>query len=83
MILMWQVFFFAEGVATVGKRIEWVIDDCKLLSGTARDFDAERASEGLTIGTSIHLKPKTAALSHTLKRGPARAAPTGAQHSCS
>ncbi len=59
------------------ERIEWVIASCKLLAAIGDEFDETRPFDGLTIGTGIHLEPKTAALLMTLKRGGARVVATG------
>ena len=58
-------------------RLEWVGRNCRLLHATAAEFDQTRPLEGLTIGASIHLEPKTVALLQTLKRGGARVVATG------
>jgi adenosylhomocysteinase len=59
------------------ERIEWVISSCKLLSEIGDEFDDTMPFEGLTIGTGIHLEPKTAALLLTLQRGGAHVVATG------
>jgi adenosylhomocysteinase len=58
-------------------RIDWVSNSCSLLRETARDFARTRPFEGLSIGTAIHLEPKTAALLMALKAGGARLVATG------
>lgn len=58
-------------------RIEWVGSSCRLLVDTAAEFVRTRPFAGLTIGTSIHLEPKTAALLETLRTGGARVISTG------
>lgn len=58
-------------------RIEWVGSQCRLLSLIAEEFDETQPFKGLTIGTGIHLEPKTVALLLTLKRGGARVISTG------
>ena len=58
-------------------RIEWVGSQCRLLSRIADEFDETQPFKGLTIGTGIHLEPKTVALLLTLKRGGARVISTG------
>ncbi|MGO4566666.1 adenosylhomocysteinase [Rhizobium sp. 2YAF20] len=58
-------------------RIDWVSNSCSLLRETAGDFARTRPFEGLTIGTAIHLEPKTAALLMALKAGGARLVATG------
>jgi adenosylhomocysteinase len=59
------------------ERIEWVISSCRLLSTIGEEFERTRPFEGLTIGTGIHLEPKTAALLMTLQRGGAQLVATG------
>ncbi|MGO4840705.1 adenosylhomocysteinase, partial [Rhizobiaceae sp. 2RAB30] len=58
-------------------RVEWVGASCRLLARTAEEFARTRPFAGLTIGTSIHLEPKTAALLETLRAGGARVISTG------
>ncbi len=58
-------------------RIEWVRQSCRLLSSIATEFAASRPFDGLTIGTGIHLEPKTVALILTLQAGGARLVSTG------
>jgi adenosylhomocysteinase len=58
-------------------RINWIIASCRLLAATTADFQRDRPFEGLTIGTAIHLEPKTAALLLTLAAGGARIVSTG------
>lgn len=58
-------------------RIEWVGSQCRLLSVIAEEFDETQPFKGLTIGTGIHIEPKTVALLLTLKRGGARVISTG------
>lgn len=58
-------------------RIEWVGSSCRLLAGTAAEFARTQPFAGLTIGTAIHLEPKTAALLDTLRIGGARVISTG------
>jgi adenosylhomocysteinase len=58
-------------------RIDWVARSCRLLAATAEEFRRTRPFDGLTIGTAIHLEPKTAALLATLKAGGARVIATG------
>ena len=52
-------------------------ESCRLLSGIAHEFAATRPFAGLTIGTGIHLEPKTVALILTLASGGARIISTG------
>lgn len=58
-------------------RIDWVGQSCTLLRETATEFERTQPFEGLTIGTAIHLEPKTVALLMTLKAGGARLVATG------
>ncbi|HEY2522638.1 MAG TPA: adenosylhomocysteinase [Streptosporangiaceae bacterium] len=58
-------------------RIEWVRDSCRLLGAIAAEFGRTRPFAGLTIGTSIHLEPKTVALLLTLTQGGAALVSTG------
>ena len=50
-------------------RIEWVADNCALLSQITDEFRQTRPFDGVTIGTGIHLEPKTVALITTLRAG--------------
>jgi adenosylhomocysteinase len=61
----------------VTARIEWVRDSCRLLSGISAEYSATRPFAGMTIGTGIHLEPKTAALLLALASGGARLVSTG------
>ena len=58
-------------------RIEWVRGGCRLLASIAAEFARTRPFDGLTIGTGIHLEPKTVALLLTLAGGGARVVSTG------
>jgi adenosylhomocysteinase len=58
-------------------RIEWVGGQCRLLTMIADEFDRTRPFEGLTIGTGIHIEPKTVAMLLALRRGGARVISTG------
>ncbi len=58
-------------------RIEWVRANCRLLTAITGEFTASQPFAGLTIGTGIHLEPKTAALLLTLVAGGARVIATG------
>ena len=58
-------------------RIEWVRGGCRLLSSISGEFTRTRPFDGLTIGTGIHLEPKTVALLLTLAEGGARVVSTG------
>jgi len=58
-------------------RNEWVGEHCRLLAATAEEFRDTRPFAGKTIGTGIHLEPKTAALLQTLAAGGAAVIATG------
>ena len=58
-------------------RIDWVAGSCRLLAATAKEFHATKPFAGLTIGTGIHLEPKTVALLMTLRAGGADLVCTG------
>ncbi len=58
-------------------RIEWVRGNCRLLLAIAEEFTATQPFRDLTIGTGIHLEPKTVALLLTLRDGDARVIATG------
>jgi len=61
----------------VTSRIEWVASQCRLLATIAEEFDRTQPFKALTIGTGIHIEPKTVALLLTLRRGGARVVSTG------
>ncbi|HEX8007206.1 MAG TPA: adenosylhomocysteinase, partial [Trebonia sp.] len=58
-------------------RIDWVRRSCRLLRTIAEEFADTQPFAGLTIGTGIHLEPKTVALLLTLRAGGARVVSTG------
>ena len=58
-------------------RIDWVISSCRLLATIGEEFDRTRPFAGVTIGTGIHLEPKTVALILVLARGGAEVVSTG------
>jgi len=58
-------------------RIDWVGRSCRILRAIAAEFTTTRPFAGLTIGTAIHLEPKTVALLMTLKAGGANLVSTG------
>ncbi|TLX13288.1 adenosylhomocysteinase [Rhizobium sp. MHM7A] len=58
-------------------RIDWIGSNCRLLTATSAEFERTRPFEGLTIGTGIHLEPKTVALLMTLRAGGGRLVCTG------
>jgi adenosylhomocysteinase len=59
------------------ERIDWVIARCRLLASIGEEIEATTPFAGLTIGTGIHLEPKTVALLLTLQRGGAELVSTG------
>jgi adenosylhomocysteinase len=61
----------------VTARIEWVASQCRLLATIGEEFARTQPFAGLTIGTGIHIEPKTVALLLTLHRGGARVISTG------
>ena len=67
----------SPAAAGAAGRIEWVADSCRLLRAIAAEFTGTRPFDGLTIGTGIHLEPKTVALLLTLVRGGATVVSTG------
>lgn len=58
-------------------RIDWISSSCRLLGDIATEYAQSQPFKGLTIGTAIHLEPKTAALLMTLKAGGANVIATG------
>jgi adenosylhomocysteinase len=58
-------------------RIEWVGENVRLLRQIAAEYRTSRPFAGMTIGTGIHLEPKTVALLLTLKEGGANVVSTG------
>jgi adenosylhomocysteinase len=58
-------------------RIDWVRSNCRLLRAIAEEFATTQPFRDLTIGTGIHLEPKTVALLLTLQDGGARVVSTG------
>ena len=61
----------------MGSRIEWVVENCRLLTGIRQEFDSTLPFAGKRIGTGIHLEPKTVALLLTLQSGGAEVVSTG------
>ena len=61
----------------MNSRIEWVIESSRLVAGITDEFASTRPFDGLTIGTGIHLEPKTAGLLRALAAGGARVVATG------
>ena len=58
-------------------RIDWVGQSCRLLTQISQEYARTQPFAGLTIGTGIHLEPKTVALLLTLKAGGAHVVSTG------
>ncbi len=58
-------------------RIDWVQRECRLLAELREEIAQTRPFDGMTIGASIHLEPKTAALVRTLQAGGADVIATG------
>ena len=54
-----------------------MIEQCRLLAAIGEELEQTRPFDGLTIGTGIHLEPKTVALLLTLLRGGAKLVSTG------
>ena len=61
----------------MANRIEWVGANTRLLKEISAEFRATQPFAGMTIGTGIHLEPKTVALLLTLRDGGARVVATG------
>lgn len=61
----------------MNNRIDWVRRNCRLLAAISEEFRVEQPFAGMTIGTGIHLEPKTVALILTLQDGGARLVSTG------
>jgi adenosylhomocysteinase len=58
-------------------RIEWVRSQCRLLAALREEYRESRPFDGMTIGTGIHLEPKTVTLLLTLVAGGAEVVSTG------
>jgi adenosylhomocysteinase len=58
-------------------RIEWVRSSCRMLNEISAEFERTQPFAGMTIGTGIHLEPKTVALLLTLQAGGADVVSTG------
>jgi adenosylhomocysteinase len=58
-------------------RIDWVRSNCRLLGAIAEEFANSQPFRDLTVGTGIHLEPKTVSLLLTLKAGGAQVVSTG------
>src|ERR1700722_11648748 len=63
--------------AEIKTRVDWIASSCRLLQAIAAEFAQTLPFADLTIGTAIHLEPKTAALLTTLQAGGARLIATG------
>lgn len=59
------------------KKIEWVQKHMPVLETIKKHFKKEKPFEGLTIGSCLHLEPKTINLGLTLQAGGAEVAMTG------
>jgi adenosylhomocysteinase len=59
------------------ERIEWVRERCRLLAAIGEELEETKPFAGRSIGTGIHLEPKTVALLLTLQRGGAEVVSTG------
>ncbi len=59
------------------KKIEWVQKHMPVLETIKRRFEKEKPFEGITIGSCLHLEPKTINLGLTLQAGGAEVAMTG------
>ena len=64
-------------IGWVDDRIAWVIENCRLLAAIGDEHERTKPFAGLTVGTGIHLEPKTVALLLTLQRGGAELVSTG------
>ncbi|MCP4386190.1 MAG: hypothetical protein GY798_33080 [Hyphomicrobiales bacterium] len=53
-------------------RIDWARENCQLLSAISREYASTKPFADKTIGTGIHLEPKTVALLLILQDGGAR-----------
>ncbi|GAA1910659.1 adenosylhomocysteinase [Nocardioides hwasunensis] len=58
-------------------RIEWVQSQCRLLRALREEYEQTRPFEAMTIGTGIHLEPKTVTLLLALAAGGANVVSTG------
>ncbi|NYB51122.1 MAG: adenosylhomocysteinase [Methanobacteriaceae archaeon] len=59
------------------KKIEWVQKHMPVLETIKKRFEKEKPFEGITIGSCLHLEPKTINLGLTLQAGGAEVAMTG------
>jgi len=67
----------SQNVELMKSRIDWVRANCRLLAELSDEFKSTKPFAGMTIGTGIHLEPKTVALLLTLSDGGARVVSTG------
>lgn len=67
----------ADLAATGAARITWIRSRMPLLAETRARFTRERPFDGVRIGMSLHLEPKTAVLIETLAAGGAEVVGTG------
>lgn len=67
-----------DGMLESGRRrLDWTESTMLLLAELRDEFEAERPFDGLTIGVSLHIEPKTAALFAVLAAGGAEVVATG------
>lgn len=59
------------------QRVEWIRSRMTLLAGARKEFETIRPFQGLRIGISLHLEPKTVVLLETLQAGGAEIVGTG------
>ena len=59
------------------RKIKWVQKHMPVLEHIKKQFEEEKPFEGITIGSCLHLEPKTVNLGLTLKAGGAEVAMTG------
>ena len=59
------------------RKIEWVQKHMPVLEHIKKQFEEEKPFEGITIGSCLHLEPKTVNLGLTLQAGGAEVAMTG------
>lgn len=59
------------------RRVEWIRSRMNLLAEVREDFERKKLFQGLKIGVSLHLEPKTVVLLETLQAGGAEIVGTG------
>lgn len=64
-------------ISNADARIEWVKSQCRLLGALCEEYSESQPFAGMTIGTGIHLEPKTVTLLLTLAAGGAKVVSTG------